>query len=255
MRGIITTLTLCLTITACGEFLPRSSKAPIIRGSESTGQNELTFDNVFNKVIGPKCASCHEDDYHANMKNYEVVKSKASSMLIKVENNTMPRPEDTAYRLTVSEKELLVAYLRAGAPRDETSRPPIEREKLQPNYNSLYKKVFAPKCIGCHQPEKKIEQRSETGEIKLRTIGGQEPYLESFQRYLDQKDDLFDFDDPEFSFFYEIITDEEYPMPPEEAGGLLPEEERKTILKWIQLKLPVNKDEQERAEALENKES
>ena len=104
-----------------------------------------TFSQLRQRVIGPRCASCHGFAGGVTLETY----AQVFANLARIErvalgaNPTMP-PDGP---LSAAEANLLRAWILAGAPETPGEGPP---EVLRPDFSSLHRLVLGRKCVGCH---------------------------------------------------------------------------------------------------------
>ncbi len=76
---------------------------------------ELSFKNVFEKVIKTNCLKCHSGSADVNLETYANVFDNRAAMKVSIENNSMPLlPRGKA--LTAEQKKLILDWLEVGAP-------------------------------------------------------------------------------------------------------------------------------------------
>lgn len=174
-------------------------------------------------VIQAKCATCHGvsggNRGGLNFESYENVLAAANSIAGAVNAGSMP--PRTAPALSAGEKDLLLGWITAGAPREgqsgnagtppgtqptpnPTPSPPSQPEMT---FASVYERVLQPSCVGCHG-----------------TRGGVN--LETYDNVLDHKQDIVDAVETGF-------------MPPRSRTPLTPEQ-KQHLLSWIQAGAPFN---------------
>lgn len=117
--------------------------------------DSVSFIEVKNKVLIPKCISCHGNSGGVNLENYSAARSHldaiAQSTLIK---KTMPKAGNE--KLTPEEYLLLAAWVKAGGPETPLNGtdvpPPAPVEILKPEFTSIKKLIIDRKCLSCHKP-------------------------------------------------------------------------------------------------------
>jgi hypothetical protein len=139
------------------------------QATQTFGQSgaNLGFAQIQAAVLGPKCARCHG----AMVASYEAVKNLSQDIQARVgssdANFVMPPPN--AVPLTTEERNLLLAWIGAGSPRDPTqpnpanpsppgnppapgnpSPPPGPAPTPRLSFANLSATVFQPKCARCH---------------------------------------------------------------------------------------------------------
>ena len=148
-------------------------------------------------------------------------------------------PKNTA-PLSADMKNLLKFWIDSGAPekslppsggenredQDDDLKKPGDREEviLEAKWGSISKNIIFPKCAQCHNPN------------------GEGSFLDltNLDKIKEQKDYIIgDYNKPEDSLLYEVITDPFEPMPPPRSGlSKLTEAEVKVLADWIKADLP-----------------
>lgn len=135
---------------------------PVIDGTLTPG-----FTQVFEAVIGPRCANCHNAaDLKAgiDLSTFELVKQHLDEVhRTAVVERSMPKKNPLSDR----EAAYLEKWIKAGAPErgnDPTkpSEPIPEDELLKPGikWATIRDKIFEPACIRCHtqpKPDGKLD--------------------------------------------------------------------------------------------------
>lgn len=185
-----------------------------------------SFAQINSAVLQAKCATCHGvgggNRGGVNLESYETVSAAASAIASAVNGGFMP--PRSAPALSASEKELLLGWITAGAPRDGRSgntggtqptptpnpggptQPPVPSAP-ELTFASVYERVLQPSCVGCHG-----------------TRGGVN--LETYDNVLDHKKDIVDAVESGF-------------MPPRSRTPLSAEQ-KQHLLAWIQAGAPFN---------------
>jgi hypothetical protein len=129
--------------------------------------SQISYQMVNAKVFAPRCISCHGNSGGVNLETYAAVKLnlaaiETSALITK----TMPKNG----LLSTGESDLLLAWIKAGAPENSqntnpTSTPtpiptisptptptsiPVPEEPLKPFFNYIKMKIIDKRCIFCH---------------------------------------------------------------------------------------------------------
>lgn len=199
-----------LILSSCGERSPLQFDVK----EELPLSGELNFSSVRAAILRPKCVSCHRQ-----YDTYAGVKPDLEKIIAAVESDRMPK---NALALSPNQKDFLRKWVSLGAPAGDLPEP-TDDETLKPNWASLEGKLFGPKCIQCHNPN---------GEAKFLDLSARSEIWKERQK-------LFNFDDPGASYFIEVISDVDEPMPPAYSGlPRLSSEEINVLKKWIGDGLP-----------------
>lgn len=143
--------------------------------NQSASCAPIDFAQVQSEIFGApgntvgKCLSCHQPGgFLMPLDTYEVVKLRLVQIEDSIRNNRMPKNSP----LPDPAKKLLADWIAQGAPEfaeaskldpscqadssnpaDPTPNPapqPVAPTALEPHYESLREKVFAPRCLNCH---------------------------------------------------------------------------------------------------------
>lgn len=205
-------------LASCGNYTElkgEGSRSP--QGAFST--SELTFDNIHQRIIQEHCIQCH-----AGYSDYATVAGRKKQILAVVLQGSMPK---NGPPLDGELQALLRSWVDAGAP--ETAEGGAEEgevatPQVAATWDSLFQRVIAPKCMGCHNPD------------------GQAHFLDlsTKQDLLAQSNSLLNgLADAENSYFVERLRDPDDPMPPAHSGiERVSEEDIATIIEWIERGLP-----------------
>lgn len=205
----------------------------------------ISFQEISDRVLKPyNCVGCH-----SQYKDYGVVRRSVVSIASLINNGKMPFPKKKGQEVTPVAKEdfeLLLKWIEQDAPEFSTGESEVpEVPEMQPNFISLRNQVLGPKCILCHNS------------FGPRGPGAMDTYT-NIRNWFTKKPELFDFKDPENSHFVGAILgrvdDDEFyfdPMPyntpaDDVSAVIAPitEKELDMIKKWIELKLPLNMEDQ-----------
>lgn len=206
-----------LLLVGCHNFFPEKEGLEFesVQVQPVFANNEINFKNITDKVITPHCLSCHP-----NYSQYSSVVSEKKKILNSIKMGRMPKD---ATRLEQDLVDLVEAWIEAGAPFDSQGEEP-KPIPLAATWESVSQNIIFPKCVRCHNPDGQASFLS----------------LNTHKDFKDNADYLFNnFDDIDSSYFMEVITDPDEPMPPVWSGiQRLSDEEVKVIREWIKLKLP-----------------
>lgn len=188
--------------------------------SETTGLRGEKLQNpdfaaVMQAVIGPKCNNCHSNASGnkggANLETYQAVRQWAARVRYRaIEAGDMPPGG-----LKESDKNLLDRWLKNGMPEKVSigQKPGGDLAQGPTNWEKISTKIFADKCIACHQqpaPDAGVDL-SDVKEVRkqiLRILG---------------------------SIFGDGIKPGTMPPPPIPS---VTEPEREALLKWFNLGMP-----------------
>lgn len=208
-------LLLVLILSSCGNSIEFKEERPsAFQGNVPL--EELNFKNISQKIIAPKCLSCHP-----GYSDYTTVFDKKDSMLSNILSNRMPKNSSP---LEDDLKALFATWVQNGAPIGADANQDTTILKLEPNWESLSKLVFFAKCVSCHNP---------SGQASFLDLSNRQSFFDNRVTLLNN------FEDPSQSYLIEVINDDLEPMPPTTSGfERLSLEEVKAIEKWIELGLP-----------------
>ncbi|OUS00157.1 hypothetical protein A9Q84_02955 [Halobacteriovorax marinus] len=200
---------------SCGDYVEfKESPLPFLQGRFPL--EELTFENINNKVLKNNCLSCHGE-----YEDFEIVKSKSNEIIEAMTSGRMPK---NAPALSRELQGLFKAWVEKGAPFGDNPPPSGGSNELSAEWRSISKKVIFPKCLRCHNPN------------------GQASFLDlsTRQKFFEQRDYLLNgFSDVENSYLFEVLNDDEEPMPPASSGiERLTTFEKEILKEWIEKGLP-----------------
>jgi uncharacterized membrane protein len=132
---------------------------------------QLNFAIVSEQVLKPKCLHCHSDAQKnsggVNLERFDSVLSELDDISKDIRSGEMPKAP--VQPLSLEEKNLLLAWIQMGAPKDSApinSNPeptpapiptssPVERDipsvGLEPKFSSIFNLIIKVKCLDCHQ--------------------------------------------------------------------------------------------------------
>ena len=193
-------------------FVPNPVNSPVPPPDPS----RLSYSAVREKVILPRCVSCHGNSGGINLETYSSIKENLARITIAtLLEKSMPKGSP----LAPDEAILLSQWIKAGSPENSGSTPPPVEEPLKPNFASIKKKVFDIRCTACH------------------TVGGSASGVpfQTRKDLLDSPRDLVLPGNPEESGLWIAITREDNKrMPPPNVGSKLSDSEIAVIRQWIQ---------------------
>lgn len=225
-QAVLLPLLTVSVFTGCGNY-EEFKEDPSAPFEGLTRASTLTFKEVSEKVIGPKCVKCH-----GNYKTYEGVKKDIDNgkIISEVRSNSMPKDGP----LSDDEKQILFSWIFSGAPEGEVivEPPPVQ---AGPTFESLAKGIFSEKCIVCHRVNPDDPNDRGEAPFALNDRTDLMVYATQFNPF------VFDFENPEESEFVRRFTSDNPVelMPPARSGfDPLTEEEREIVIEWIRRGLP-----------------
>jgi mono/diheme cytochrome c family protein len=202
-----------LSLAACSSYQEKEAKG--LPGS--SGNGTVSYQTVHEKVFAPNCLACHGNSGGVNLESYASVKRNLK-MIEKVVFKTKTMPKGKT--LGSTESELLLSWIKAGAPEIVSGDTPGSGGGLHPTFASIKTKIFIPKCLACH------------------TVGGPAAGvpLENEKELLESPRDLVVAGDPAQSGLYIAITrqDSKRMPPPSSGASALSTEEIIAIKQWIE---------------------
>lgn len=205
-------------LSSCGNYTELSELEEFSFDARAVAN--LSFTQVRDQIFAPKCLSCH-----SQYGEYDAVKSNLNAIMTSIETNRMPK---NAAPLTQSEKELMRAWVKLGAPNSPNAPAPVPMP-LEANWESLNNKIFAAKCTICHNPQ---------GQARFLDLSTRQAFFEQRDRDFGGEI-LVDFENPNASYLITVIADPDEPMPPSWSGLTpLTTEEIEVIKTWIERGLP-----------------
>lgn len=223
-------LEILLVVSGCRFYYEEKlPKAP----ARSVELSEVSYQEVNDEVLGPRCIPCHGNSGGINLESYQkVIDNLAAVERAALIDRTMPKYG----ALTATEYSLLAAWIRAGAP--EKAKPPTPTptppapnptptpmpiptpEPLKPTFLSIKENIFDRHCYDCHSPS------GIASDVLFDTLEG----------ILRSPRDLVLPRNYEDSGLYIALTREDSKrMPP---GGSLKPDEIAVIKEWIEIGAP-----------------
>lgn len=213
-----------LFLASCGNY-EEFKEDPSGAFQGVAGANALTFNEVLDQVLGPKCLKCH-----ANYDQYDAVNGNLAAITAAVRSDRMPQDGPLSER----EKQILFSWIFSGAPRGEVRQtpPPVQ---AGPTFKSLARGVFAAKCIVCHRVNPNDPDDRGEAPFALNDRTDLLVYATQFNPF------VFDFIFPEESEFVKRLrSDNPVELMPPARSGFSPvtDEERELVIEWIRRGLP-----------------
>ncbi len=116
------------------------------KGLQEFSTLKVTYAEVRDKILVPRCLSCHTGGGRVSLQSFAEVKSHLPQIerMVLIEQRMPP-----GNLLNENQRSLLERWIRAGAPEsDSGTLEPIH--ELKANFAALKKSVLEPKCAGCH---------------------------------------------------------------------------------------------------------
>ncbi len=220
-NGFSTLILCCAFLSSCGDYLKKKNSE--IGESQSTRNNlAFNFASMTASVFSKRCISCH-----SQYNSYGGVLREIAAIRSAVVTNRMPK---NGGPLTDRQKVDLINWIDRGAPEfdGEPSKPSLPIS-IEPNWKSISENILFPKCLVCHNPE---------GQAKFLDLSNRQAIFDSRHRIFGDGSKLLDIDNPQNSYFLNILYDIE-PMPP--VWSNIPQisnEEFKALSTWIAMGLP-----------------
>lgn len=182
----------------------------------TTEQAKLSYSLINSEILQTKCIGCHGNSGGVNLETYQNIFDNLSKIKTSVfSKKTMPKNNS----LTAEQEKMLWNWIELNAPEyAQTPENEPQSEPLTPTYSSIYKNIFAPKCISCHSPGNQAER------VPL----DKEELLDSpLELVLPNNPD-------ESGLVIAVERTDRKRMPPEKEGyAPLKDEEKSAIRKWI----------------------
>lgn len=220
-NGFLTLIICCAFLSSCGDYLKQKNTE--IGENQSTQSNLVSnFASMTASIFSKRCISCH-----SQYNSYGGVLREIAAIRSAVVTNRMPK---NGGPLTDRQKVDLIDWIDRGAPEfdGEPSKPSLPIS-IEPNWKSISENILFPKCLVCHNPE---------GQAKFLDLSNRQTIFDSRHRIFGDGSKLLDIDNPQNSYFLNILYDVE-PMPP--VWSNIPQisnEEFKALSTWIAMGLP-----------------
>ncbi len=148
MRLLILILGAGLLSCSPKHILP--SEDPVLNPPQKVVES-VSFNELFIKVLEPKCIGCHGSSANVNLESIAEVRKH----LVQIKRSvlvTQTMPKAPFLPLSDSELELVSAWVKAGGPeRPINGELAPDLSPLEPTFASIYQKIIAPRCIACHR--------------------------------------------------------------------------------------------------------
>lgn len=208
-----------LLATSCSYRKEKGSNFVVSFNQAMLGK--VSYQLINQKVLIPKCISCHGNSGNINLESYESVYGYIDKIK-EVSIFSRQMPKSPYGNLSNEELELLATWIHAGAPEkatDGSELPPPDVEPLEPKFKSIQRNIFQNKCLVCHSVGK------EGGKVSLN----------SPDEMKNSEYDLIDLENPEESgLVLAVLPDARKIMPPKKSGiEKLKPEEIEIIKQWI----------------------
>ncbi|HEY8270678.1 MAG TPA: cytochrome c [Pseudobdellovibrionaceae bacterium] len=215
------------SLLACNSYKSKVESQP----EDTVAPSSIDYAFVNDKVFQPKCFQCHSlaggNKGGVNLESYDNVLVNLADIQIDIFTEDSMPPLSRGGPLGAYEKNVLKMWLDAGAPHDEKpalepeptpTPPPVNPVVIGANWNDIYKNVFEPKCIVCHQAGEKAEDFPLTDKDWV----------------VNPANGLVKAGSPPDSSLYVAITrTDRKVMPPLKTGMTLSAEEIDAIKSWI----------------------
>jgi hypothetical protein len=225
-----------LLLVACGNRtrLKINPETAFSQSDANVGAESFGFDEVFNKIIGPKCLRCHD-----NYKDYDSVAAQSDRLLNAIVSGRMPKGRP---QLSTQEKSMFNSWVKQGSPLEAGGEEAVPIA-LEPSFKSIFTNVLGPKCLSCHNGSANSPAPTEIN------LSSYENIIESNNGYAEIFGDGFlDEDLAEDSEIVFLVTDTVSPMPPLVLPGneeynanplpQLTDEEVTVLIEWIKKGFP-----------------
>lgn len=159
IKKIISLLGISLMISSCSYRNEKDSKFEV--SFNTALENKVSYQMINERILIPKCISCHGDSGNINLETYDEVFGHIEKIK-QVTITTRKMPKSPYPALSNEELELLATWIQVGAPEkplDGTDQPPpVKIEPLEPTFQSINKNILQNKCIVCHSVGKVAER-------------------------------------------------------------------------------------------------
>lgn len=179
----------------------------------------ISFNELYNRVLEPKCIGCHSGSAKINLMSFESVKTHGAK-IERAALDSRKMPKQPVQPLDSDQLQILAAWIKAGMPENPLSGEPApEILKLEPTFASIQAKIFNPRCVACHRSGGEAHQVS----------------LSSPSDMINSPLEVVVPGDPEMSGLMIVIQEgARKKMPPLKSDfGPLTENEIKVIGEWI----------------------
>lgn len=114
---------------------------------------EISFNELYNRVLEPKCIGCHSGSARLNLETFANVKALAKRIEhAAITARTMPKLPFSP--LDPGQLQLLAAWIQAGTPENpRNGRPAPAKTALGATFASIQAKILLPRCVACHSSD------------------------------------------------------------------------------------------------------
>lgn len=161
IRKLCSLLGISTLISSCSYRNEKDSKFEV--SFNKALEDKVSYQLINQKIIVPKCISCHGDSGNINLESYNEV----FGHLEKIKQTTIATrkmPKSPYPALSNEELELLATWIQVGAPEkplDGTDQPPpVKIEPLEPTFKSININILQIKCMVCHSTGEEAERVS-----------------------------------------------------------------------------------------------
>ncbi len=159
--GIFLCLGLGVSLAACSYRVDKNDdlKGEIRPSAELISR--VSFNDIYTRVLQPKCISCHGISGGVNLENY----ASARTFLSRIYRSTVVErrmPLAPIPALNREELEIVAAWVEAGGPEFPLNGAPTEPlpppPVLEPTFASIKEVIVDRKCLQCHSAGGKAER-------------------------------------------------------------------------------------------------
>ncbi len=159
IKVLFSLLGISVLISSCSYRNEKESKFEV--SFNKALEDKVSYQLINEKILIPKCISCHGDSGNINLESYnEVFGHLEKIKQVTISTRKMPKAPYPA--LTNEELELLATWIQVGAPEKPLDGadqpPPVKIEPLEPTFKSINKNILQNKCMVCHAPGKEAER-------------------------------------------------------------------------------------------------
>ena len=218
-----------LVFVGCGNYTNKKNETTTDNSNKTIEKitSDLDYASIKSSIFTPHCIRCH-----FQYENYSSVKEDLSKIRSSVLSDRMPR---NASPLSSDLKQILIQWIDSGALEsanmDLLPKPqPQDENLLVASWASVSKNILVPKCLVCHNP---------SGEANFLDLSTRQAIFSNRNRTFSGVK-LLNFDDPDQSYFIQVILDPLEPMPPINRVNIsrLNEQEVSTLKEWFRLGMP-----------------
>jgi uncharacterized membrane protein len=176
----------------------------------------ISFALVDQRIFRPRCMACHASPKSGfSCDCYQNVKARIADIeRVALTDRVMP----PGVPLSNFDAQLLRTWIAAGAPENGDGPPIPPDPPLEAKFDSIKRKIFIIRCIGCHSPGQPGH------DVSLNT---KEDLINS------PRDLVVPGDSAESGLIIALVRKDAKRMPPPSAGDALSKEDIAVIAKWI----------------------